>query len=455
MKFRKFGRIALALAVSLGLGLGVTSCSTDFTVGYLWILGAQYGQIGGFRIDNNLGQLTPNPGSPYPSGGVNPVRAVVANAGRFFYVLNAGCGGTSQIACPSGTTPSQAGPNISLFLVGGKGSLNFQQAYTSQGSLPVSIITDASGKFLFVLDSLAPDPTTCVGYVAGNPATACGDITAFNIDGNTGRLSLITNQQKKNSVGSNLTYFPIGSGPIDFAVYNSAFIYTIEKGSGSSADPTQAVFVYALADTTGQLTLTQNTPIPTNATDLTYIYAGGTGTSGTAGASTGSTAGVYLLDADNLTTPGTVLPYTVGTNGALQSLVGGAVANTGTTADPSAMLVDHTGKFVYIANRGPNLTPSSPASTVSAFFITPTTGLLQPLTSGTAANSVPFGSGSGPRCILEDPSNQYLYTANYDSSTVTGALINQQAGTLTNLRKNSSFGTVGEPTWCVASGTLF
>ena len=136
MKFRKFGRIALALAVSLGTGLGVTSCMTDYTAGYLWVLGAQYSQIGGFRIDNNLGQLTPNPGSPYPSGGVNPVRAVVANAGRFLYVLNAGCGGASQSACPSGTPASQTAANISLFLVGGKGSLNFQQNYTSQGSLP-------------------------------------------------------------------------------------------------------------------------------------------------------------------------------------------------------------------------------------------------------------------------------------------------------------------------------
>ncbi len=194
MKFRKFGRIALALAVSLGTGLGVTSCQTDFTAGYLWVTGSQYNQIGGFRIDNNLGQLVPNPGSPYGSGGVNPIRAVVANAGRFLYVLNAGCGGTSQIVCPSGTTPAQAGANISLFLIGGKGSLSFQQSYTSQGSLPVSIATDASGKFLFVLDSLAPSTANCIGYVAGNPASACGDITAFNIDSNTGRLSLITNQ---------------------------------------------------------------------------------------------------------------------------------------------------------------------------------------------------------------------------------------------------------------------
>ena len=83
MKFRKFGRIALALAVSLGTGLGVTSCTTDNTVGYLWVTATQYGQISAFRIDHNLGILTPAQNSPYPSGGVNPVRAVVAGAGRF------------------------------------------------------------------------------------------------------------------------------------------------------------------------------------------------------------------------------------------------------------------------------------------------------------------------------------------------------------------------------------
>ena len=58
MKFRKFGRISLALAVSLGTGLGVTSCSTDHTVGYMYVTGQQYNQISGFRIDNNLGNLT-------------------------------------------------------------------------------------------------------------------------------------------------------------------------------------------------------------------------------------------------------------------------------------------------------------------------------------------------------------------------------------------------------------
>jgi 6-phosphogluconolactonase len=436
MKLSKIGRITLAIAVSLGTGLAVTSCSTDHTVGYLYVTASQYNQISGFRIDNNIGNLTAVPNSPFGSGGVNPIYDVVANAGKFLYVLNAGCGGTSQVACPAGTPADETGANVSLFTIGGQGGISFQASYTSQGNNPIALQADSSGTHLFVLDSTVTDPTTCVGYVSGNTASICGDITAFNIDPNTGRLSLITNQGAKNASGTNLSYFPVGSRPVNFFVVPSnSYIYTIEKGqTGSTVDPPEAVHVYA--NTSGQLTLSQNTPIVTGATQLSYIYA--------------SSKYVYLVDAQNGTTSGEILPYTIGTNGALQSLVNGAVNNSGTVANPGPMIVDHQGKFLYLANAGPNLTPSSEASSVSAYFIDPTNGLLTPL-----ATSVPFGSGSSPRCILEDPSNQYLYTANYADSTVTGAVINSSTGTLTTLRKATNFGTAGQPTWCVASGTLF
>jgi 6-phosphogluconolactonase (cycloisomerase 2 family) len=442
MKFRKFGRITLALAVSLGTGLGVTSCSTNHTVGYFYVTGLQYSQISGFRIDNNLGNLTPTINSPYGSGGYNPTKDLVTNAGKFLYVLNEGCGGTGQAACPSGVDPSNAGANISLFTIGGKGSISFQASYTSQGNQPISMLADSSGTHLFVLDSTVPDPTTCKGYVAGNPDTICGDITAFNIDSNTGRLSLITNTTVKNSNGTNLSYFPVGSGPIEFTLIPAGtYLYTIEKGSGSTNDPSQAVFVYG--QSAGQLTLTQNTPIPTGATQLAYIYA--------------SAKYTYLIDDENGVNSGQILPYTVGTNGALQSLVGGQVDNTGTVANPKTMIVDHQSKFLYLTNRGPNLTPTSPASSVSAYFIDQTTGRLTTLTGGASGTVVTFGAGSAPSCILEDPSNQYLYTANFADNTVTGAVINSTTGTLTTLRKapSAGFPVTNEPTWCAASGTLF
>jgi 6-phosphogluconolactonase len=435
MKLRKFGRIGLALAVSLGTGLGVTSCSTNHTVGYFYVTGTQYNQIAGFRIDNNLGELAQVQNSPYGSGGYNPIKAAVATAGKFLYVLNAGCGQTGQAACPSGANPNNSGANISLFTIGGQGGLNYQTSYTTQGNLPISMVIDSSGTHLFALDTTVPDPTVCPGYTAGNTASICGDVTAFNIDGNTGRLSLITNTTVQHN-GTNLTYFPVGSGPINLALTAAnTYLYVIEKGQlNSLVDPAQSVFVYA--NNAGQLTQTQNVPNPSNATQLSYIYA--------------SAKYIYLIDAQNGTTPGQILPFTTGTNGALQSNVGGAVDNSGTVANPGPMIVDHQGRFLYLANQGPNLTPTSEASSVSGFFIDQTNGRLTPL-----ASAVPFGAGGQPECILEDPSNQFLYTANFSDSSVTGAVINSATGTLTNLRKATNFSAPGQPSWCVASGTLF
>jgi len=116
------------------MGLGMTSCGGG-TVGYMWVLGTQYNQIGGFKIDDYTGNLTATVGSPYPSGGTNPVMLTLKSGGRYLYVLNAG----------NATTPG----NFSLFSVGGDGTLSYQQSYTSQGTNPVWITTDTTGNYLF------------------------------------------------------------------------------------------------------------------------------------------------------------------------------------------------------------------------------------------------------------------------------------------------------------------
>src|SRR5690348_7176426 len=90
MKFKKSGQMFLALAVSLGLGFGLTSCARGYAVAYLYVTGAQYSQIGAFKISDNTGNLTGIPGSPFGSGGDDPVRALVSTTGRYLYVLNAG-----------------------------------------------------------------------------------------------------------------------------------------------------------------------------------------------------------------------------------------------------------------------------------------------------------------------------------------------------------------------------
>ena len=116
---------------------------------------------------------------------------------------------------------------------------------------------------MFILDSTVPDPTTCKGYVPGNAATICGDITSFNIDPNTGRLSLITNQTVVNpKTNTNLSYFPVGSSPIKFTVVPASYYYSPSRTAMQAARSIRPRRCFVYANNNGQLTLSQNTPIP-------------------------------------------------------------------------------------------------------------------------------------------------------------------------------------------------
>ncbi len=64
MRFSRIGRFSMALAVSVALGLGMTACGGG-TIAYIWVLGTQYNQIAGFKVDNFTGNLTPVVRSPF------------------------------------------------------------------------------------------------------------------------------------------------------------------------------------------------------------------------------------------------------------------------------------------------------------------------------------------------------------------------------------------------------
>ena len=441
MKFKKFGRVAMALVVSLGLGFGITSCSTDFTAAFLYVTGSQYNQIGVFQVKNNTGNLVGVNGSPYGSGGTDPLRALVSSTGRYIYVLNHG----SSSSDSSGNI-TYSGENISVFSIGGGGNLAFQQSYTSQGSGTIRMGFDSTGSYLYVLDEYMPQ--TVNGQItnvssAQSAAFPCpdpsapglwrpvGSITAFSVDTNTGRLSLITNNQQTDSNGTQLSTFPVGCFPIDIKV-STGFIFIPDNGPApSNSSLYQSVFVYALNATNGQLTLTQNSELPTGAKQISAIN------------SDQANRYIYILD----TGDNQIFYYTVGSNGVLQAVTGSPTANTPASAvNPVALTSDSKGKFLYIANAGPASGTTNPNSQITAFTIAPN-GVLAPI-----ASPNPITTGSGPQCILEDPSNQYIYTADSISNTVTGHVLDPNSGLLTDLRNATSYATVGTPSWCVASG---
>src|SRR5579875_891931 len=236
MKFRNFGRIALALSASLALGFGAQSCNYDYTAAYVIVTGSQYNQVTSYKEDNNTGFLNAAPGNPQSSGGDNPIRAQLLTGGRYFYVLNQG-----KPATDASGNITWTGANISLFSIGGDGSVHYQISYPSQGLGSRRMALSVSGNYLYVLDQYQPlgssstvtpaSPTKSASFpcydATSNVYRPAGDISVFSIDSATGRLSVVQNTQQQNSLGTPLSYFPIGCSPIDF-VLQSGDLYTAE-----------------------------------------------------------------------------------------------------------------------------------------------------------------------------------------------------------------------------------
>jgi len=399
----------MALVVSAAMGLGMTSCGGG-TIGFMWVLGTQYSQIGGFKIDDRTGNLTGIVGSPFPSGGTNPVMLTIKSGGRYLYVLNAG-------------DSTGATGNFSLFSVGGDGTLSFQQSYTSiQGTFPVWITTDSTGAYLFVLSQRSPNygnpinPSLPVS--ATNPLDLNGSITAFAIDPNTGRPSPITN------ANSQLAYFEVGSSPTQMTT-SAGCIYTLDSGD-------QTIFPSSLDSTTGQLT--SNPAVALNTANATSVNIGG--------------SYVYVTDAGSTTGgPGSIVPISQGSScGSLT--VSAAVANLPTASFPiqTVTSTSSAGTYVYVLNHS-TVNTNYANSSISA-FLAGSGGQLTPISD----TSNPYAAGSGPVCVAIDPTNKYLYTSNQISSTVTGKQISNQYGFLSDLNKSSStFATVGTPSCLVVS----
>ncbi len=447
MKFRKFGKALLMSALSVGVVLGVTSCVQSYTVGFLYVTGTMtsgsdgQGIISGYKIDHNTGNLVAIHGLPVPSGGAYPVRAVLTGGSRFIYVLNRGVDPATNGGPCTASTANCSGANIVQFAVGGNGILTPQQTFFSQGKNPFRIVTDSS-KFIYVLDAVAPDDAPCSTVLSGSPTT-CADVTAFSIDQSTGRLTLVINAQVTSSTGAALPYFPVPANPIDFALTGS-YLLTLAGTAGTTAQTGDVVFPYAYSSSTGQLTVSQSGSQAINAANGTAIIY--------------STTGVYVLDAEAVDITPTdsttsvhyqaqILTFSVGTGGALQALNGGVVGDDTTQTNPIMLLVESKGKWLYVANQGDNSSDQAATSGIVGYFYTSSNPLA-------FQSYSPYTVGSGPQCLIEDPSNQYIYTANYNDSTVTGKSLDVNSGNLNPLsgKAHQSVTLDGPPTWCLVSG---
>jgi len=456
MRFTKFGKALSMGVLSAGIIFGVTSCVESYTVGFLYVTGTvtastgSSGIISGYKIDHNTGKLTSINGLPIPSGGANPVRAVLTQASRFLYILNRGVNNAGNGDCYGVGSAECQNANITEYAVGGNGILTPQETFYTQGQNPFRLIVDASGNYLMVLDHDAPDNANpaandnCARALGGG-VTTCGDITVFQINSTTGRLSLVVNAQVTAANGSALTYFPVPANPVDF-VLSGGFLLTLTGAPTPTSYPYTggtSVWPYSYSSSSGQLTLSQNSVQPLGIKQGTSIVNAG--------------SVIYVLDnepvtvtfnGNSTTSQSRILPYTTGTGGALQAEPSGVIPDDPTLANPIQILVESKGKFVYVANQGNNTTGVNPESGIAGYFLT-----TSPSYQLSFIAEEPFGSGSGPQCIVEDPSSQFIYEANEYDSTITGRLLDPNTGDLNSLRSGTgSYSLEGQPTWCLVDG---
>ncbi|MGA9069559.1 MAG: beta-propeller fold lactonase family protein, partial [Terracidiphilus sp.] len=168
---------------------------------------------------------------------------------------------------------------------------------------------------------------------------------------------------------------------------------------------------------------------------------------------------IYVLDNEPLYVNGVkvsasqILPFSTGTGGALLPAVSGPIPDDASQSNPVWVVSESKAKWIYVANQGNLTTPTLPLSGITGYVIN---SPFQP--TEMAGTPVTFGSGGGPQCLVEDPSNQFFYTANFNDSTVTGLDLNQQSGNLTPLNQSTKaptqYSLSGPATWCLVDARI-
>jgi len=396
MKFRQIGRATLASVLSLAIGLGITACSTDYTIAYLYVTAQNKGTtastnglISAYKIDNQSGTLEQMDGSPFGSGGRDPVAEVVSPNGLFLYVIN------------------QIDSSVVEFAIGTDGKLYPQNTYTlgaasTGGTIPTSVAIDPQSKFLYVAFTYRP------GFTPASPGP--GGVTVFPINSDYSLGTPVAN--------GSLQYFPAGNNPVSiFASPLNNFLYLVDQGDAS-------VVGYSIGSN-GALTLLSG--CKTTAGVPTCFQAG---VSPSAINEELTSRFVYVTDrASNQ-----FIGYDVATNGNLTPMTNSPF---GTDNYPVAILTDPRAKYLYIANYN--------SSTIRSYALDPATGAPSGV-SGAGSVAV----ATGPNFITIEPSlGIYVYTSNFLDNSVSGMQMDPHNGTLVQIQ-NTPFGTSANPT-CVAS----
>ena len=311
--------------------------------------------------------------------------------------------------------------------VGTDGKLYGQNTYNlaSGDTYGTSAAIDPAGKFLYV------------AFTYISPATPAspirGGISVFPIN-------------TDNSLGTPFTV-PVGNNPVGIAVspadcavtaaagtgqqtctttngaanagFLNSFVYVVEQ-EGLSTNPNPPhILGFAQNTTTGALTFLSGSSCAINGTQTTCTgYKSGVTPSAIAIDPTGRY--VYVTDKTSNQIIGYGISISNAGSGANNGNLTPLVSSPYTTGlYPVALTIDPRGKYIYTANYNSN--------TVSSFSLNAADGSLSG--AGQVGN---FNTSTGPTCVTIDPAlGIYLYTSNYLDSSISGGQLSPNTGNLT------------------------
>jgi 6-phosphogluconolactonase len=208
MKLSKLGRITLASVVSFGLGFGVTACGPSNTIDFLYVTSSKNnpGQINVYKVDSQGGPLITLTGSPFSSGGANPVADVASPNGKNLYVVN------------------HDSNSVVEFTINTNGNITQQQACTTPGSSPTQLAINKAGTYLYVVETNRPN------FDVNNPGP--GALVVYPIDAN-GQLGATGSLCTPVADGSN-AFFPVGNNPVAVNVLaNNGYVYAVNENDAT------------------------------------------------------------------------------------------------------------------------------------------------------------------------------------------------------------------------------
>jgi 6-phosphogluconolactonase len=265
----------------------------------------------------------------------------------------------------------------------GEGNISLFSIAPSTGILTEISRTNTGGTTPLLM---AMDKTAGLLYVAN--ATIPANLTVFSM-GSDGTLALLSTTS-------------LGITPTGLAVSPGNFVFI----GGSQGQ----VEVWALNSGT-PTTLVGSFPTASNAT-----------ASGLVVDSTGSNLFVANGNGSN-----SLSEFSIGADGTLSQLPGFPLGQPSGTTSPVSLLIDPSGKYLYVANQGSN--------NLGAYSVVSGGGLT------VLANS-PFGTIKSPTSLAADPNGKYLLVGSQSGASLEVFLLNSGNGTLGEV---ASYGTGGFP----------